>query len=181
MSRIGKQPVVSPAGVKVGVSNSQITVEGPLGKLDWTFRPELAVEVDEAAKQVLITRKGESRLARSLHGLGRALIHNMVEGVTKGYEKKLEVVGVGYLMAVQKDVLQLRVGFANEIQMPIPAGLKVTCPDQTHCVIKGTDKQLVGQFAAEVRAVRKPEPYKGKGVRYDGEQVRRKAGKAMSK
>jgi large subunit ribosomal protein L6 len=181
MSRIGKQPVVIPAGVKVGIANSQITVEGPLGKLDWTFRPELAVTVDEAAKQVLITRKGESRLARSLHGLGRALIQNMVEGVTKGYEKKLEVVGVGYLMAVQKDVLQLRVGFANEIQMPIPAGLKVTCPDQTHCVIKGTDKQLVGQFAAEVRAVRKPEPYKGKGVRYDGEQVRRKAGKAMSK
>jgi large subunit ribosomal protein L6 len=179
MSRIGKQPVVIPAGVKVGVTNQQITVEGPLGKLDWQFRPELKVETD--GKEVHIARTSETRLARSLHGLGRALIQNMVEGVTKGYEKKLEVVGVGYLMAVQKDVLQLRVGFANEIQLPIPAGLKVTCPDQTHCVIKGTDKQLVGQFAAEVRAVRKPEPYKGKGVRYDGEQVRRKAGKAMSK
>ena len=101
----------------------------------------------------------------------------MVEGVSTGYEKKLEIQGVGYLAAVQKDVLQLRVGFANEVHKKIPAGLTVTCPDQTHIVIKGTDKQKVGQFAAEVRAVRKPEPYKGKGIRYEGEQVRRKAGK----
>jgi len=101
-------------------------------------------------------------------------------GVSQGYEKKLEIVGVGYLAAVLKDKLQLRVGFANEVHMTIPAGLKVTCPDQTHVVVKGIDKQLVGQFAAEVRAVRKPEPYKGKGVRYDGEQVRRKAGKAVT-
>ena len=101
--------------------------------------------------------------------------------MTKGYEKKLEIVGVGYLAAIQKNELQLRVGFANEIHMPIPTGLNVTCPDQTHIVIKGIDKQMVGQFAAEVRAVRKPEPYKGKGIRYDGEQVRRKAGKAMTK
>jgi large subunit ribosomal protein L6 len=105
----------------------------------------------------------------------------MLVGVTKGYERKLEIVGVGYLAAIQKGVLQMRVGFANEIQKPIPTGLTVTCPDQTHVVIKGSDKQLVGQFAAEVRSVRKPEPYKGKGVRYDGEVVRRKAGKAMSK
>jgi large subunit ribosomal protein L6 len=109
------------------------------------------------------------------------MIQNMVVGVTKGYEKKLEIVGVGYLAAILKDTLQLRVGFANEVQMPIPPGLKVTCPDQTHVVIKGSDKQLVGQFAAEVRGVRKPEPYKGKGIRYDGEVVRRKAGKAMTK
>jgi large subunit ribosomal protein L6 len=139
------------------------------------------VKVDEGAKQVVIGRSSDSRQARALHGLGRALIQNMVVGVTKGYEKKLEIVGVGYLAAIQKGVLQLRVGFANEIQKPIPAGLTVTCPDQTHVVIKGSDKQMVGQFAAEVRAVRKPEPYKGKGVRYDGEQVRRKAGKAMTK
>ncbi len=105
----------------------------------------------------------------------------MVEGVTKGYEKKLEVVGVGYIAAIQKNQLQLRVGYANEIHMPIPTGLNVACPDQTHIVIKGPDKQLVGQFAAEVRAVRKPEPYKGKGIRYEGEQVRRKAGKAVTK
>jgi len=181
MSRIGKQPVKLPAGVKVGVAEGTVTVEGPLGKLNWNFRPEVSLEIDEAAKQVVVKRSSESRQARALHGLSRAVLQNMVVGVTKGYERKLEIVGVGYLAAIQKGVLQMRVGFANEIQKPIPAGLTVTCPDQTHVVIKGSDKQLVGQFAAEVRSVRKPEPYKGKGVRYDGEVVRRKAGKAMSK
>ena len=181
MSRIGKQPVVIPAGVKVGVAERAISVEGPLGKLDWEFHPEIDVRYDEADKSVRIDRRSDARLARALHGLSRAIIQNMVVGVTKGYEKKLEIVGVGYLAAVQKDKLQLRVGFANEIHLPIPKGLTVTCPDQTHVVIKGTDKQLVGQFAAEVRSVRKPEPYKGKGIRYDGEVVRRKAGKAMTK
>jgi large subunit ribosomal protein L6 len=181
MSRIGKQPVNVPSGVKVGVSGSQIAVEGPLGKLSWALRPEISAQFDEAKKQVVVTRKGETRLARALHGLSRAMIQNMVVGVTRGYEKKLEIVGVGYLAAVQKGELQLRVGYANEVHLPIPAGLNVTCPDQTHVVIKGSDKQMVGQFAAEVRAVRKPEPYKGKGIRYDGELVRRKAGKAMTK
>ena len=181
MSRIGKQPVVVPAGVKVDVAGKQVSVEGPLGKLQWDFPEELHIEHDVAGKQVLITRSSDERQARALHGLGRALVQNMVVGVTKGYEKRLEIVGVGYLAAILKDVLQLRVGFANEIQLPIPAGLKVTCPDQTHVIIKGSDKQMVGQFAAEVRSVRKPEPYKGKGVRYEGEVVRRKAGKAMTK
>jgi large subunit ribosomal protein L6 len=181
MSRIGKQPVAVPANVKIGVSGQQISVEGPLGKLSWAMCPEITAAYDESKKQVLVTRSDDGRQARALHGLSRAVIANMVEGVTKGYEKKLEIVGVGYLAAIQKGVLQLRVGFANEVQKPIPAGLTVTCPDQTHILIKGTDKQLVGQFAAEVRSVRKPEPYKGKGVRYDGEQVRRKAGKAMTK
>lgn len=177
MSRIGKQPVTVPSGVKIGLTGQEISVEGPLGKLSIELRPEIAAKFDEGAKQVIISRADDSRQARALHGLSRALIQNMVVGVTKGYEKKLEIVGVGYLAAIQKGVLQLRVGFANEIQKPIPAGLTVTCPDQTHVVIKGSDKQMVGQFAAEVRAVRKPEPYKGKGVRYEGEQVRRKAGK----
>ncbi len=181
MSRIGKQPVVVPSGVKIDVSDKKISVEGPLGKLSWDLRPEVAAVYDEAAKQVVVTRQGDSRLARALHGLSRAVINNMVEGVTKGYEKRLEIVGVGYLAAVAGTTLQLRVGFANEVKLEIPTGLQVTCPDQTHVVIKGSDKQLVGQFAAEVRAVRKPEPYKGKGIRYDGEHVRRKAGKAMSK
>ena len=181
MSRIGKQPVAVPAGVKIGVDGKTITVEGPLGKLSWALRPEISVTYDESAKQVILARDSDERLSRALHGLSRALIQNMVVGVTKGYEKKLEIVGVGYLAAVQKGRLQLRVGFANEVHLPIPAGLTVTCPDQTHIVIKGTDKQMVGQFAAEARAVRKPEPYKGKGVRYDGEVVRRKAGKAMTK
>jgi large subunit ribosomal protein L6 len=181
MSRIGKQPVPVPSNVKVDVSGRNVSIEGPLGKLSWALRPEITVNYDQDTKQVVVTRKGDTRIARALHGLSRAVISNMVEGVTKGYEKKLEIVGVGYLAAVQNGKLQLRVGFANEVHLPIPQGLTVTCPDQTHIVIKGSDKQLVGQFAAEARAVRKPEPYKGKGIRYDGEQVRRKAGKAMTK
>jgi large subunit ribosomal protein L6 len=181
MSRIGNKPVAIPGGVKVAVSGHDITVEGKLGKLAWSCRPEIALTHDEAAKSIRVERKGDSRLARSLHGLTRAMIQNMVVGVSQGYEKKLEIVGVGYLAAIDKNVLQLRVGFANEVHRPIPSGLTVKCPDQTHIVITGPDKQMVGQFAAEVRAVRKPEPYKGKGIRYDGEVVRRKAGKAVTK
>jgi large subunit ribosomal protein L6 len=181
MSRIGRLPVVVPGGVKVGVAADGVKVEGPLGAL--TFAPHRLVKVehDEAGKQVVVTRANDERLAKALHGLTRAMLSNMMIGVTQGYEKKLEIVGVGYLAAIQKNILQLRVGFANEVHLPIPEGLKVTCPDQTHVVIKGIDKQQVGQFAAEVRSVRKPEPYKGKGIRYDGEVVRRKAGKAMTK
>lgn len=181
MSRIGKKPVSVPANVKLSLSGQTVSVEGPVGKLSCTLRPEIVPAFDQNSRQVTFARSGETRQARALHGLSRALVQNMVKGVAEGYEKKLEVVGVGYLFAIQKGVLQMRVGFANEVQKPIPAGLEVKCPDQTHLVIRGADKQLVGQFAAEVRAVRKPEPYKGKGIRYDGEVVRRKAGKAMSK
>ena len=177
MSRIGKKPVAIPSGVKVSVADREINIEGKLGKLVWTHRPEVEVKVDEEAKEVVVSRKKDDREDRAYHGLTRALIQNMIVGVTEGYEKKLEVHGVGYLAAIQGDQLQLRVGFANEIHKKIPAGLDVSCPDQTHIVVKGIDKQKVGQFAAEVRAARKPEPYKGKGVRYEGEQVRRKAGK----
>jgi large subunit ribosomal protein L6 len=179
MSRIGKKPVKVPAGVKAAVNGNKIAVEGKLGKLEFEFRREVNMRVDDG--EVIVERGVETRQARALHGLSRAIVQNMMHGVTEGYEKKLEIVGVGYLAAIQKGVLQIRVGFANEIQKKIPAGLNVTCPDQTHILIKGIDKQQVGQFAAEVRAVRKPEPYKGKGIRYDGEQVRRKAGKAMTK
>jgi large subunit ribosomal protein L6 len=175
MSRIGKKPVPIPSGVKVNVAEREISVEGKLGKLVWSHRPEVTVAVE--GSNVIVSRKSDDRLPRALHGLTRALIRNMVEGVSTGYEKRLEIQGVGYLAAVQKEELQLRVGFANEVHKQIPAGLTVTCPDQTHIVIKGADRQKVGQFAAEVRAVRKPEPYKGKGIRYEGEQVRRKAGK----
>jgi len=181
MSRIGKKPVAVPDSVKVAIAGHKVTVEGPLGKLEQEFRPEIDLVFDAAAKVVSVSRNCETRLARALHGLSRALVRNMIEGVTKGYEKRLEIVGVGYIASLQKDVLQLRVGFANELQKPVPAGLKVTCPDQQHVVIKGIDKQLVGQFAAEVRALRKPEPYKGKGIRYEGEAVRRKQGKVMAK
>jgi large subunit ribosomal protein L6 len=181
MSRIGKAPVAIPSGVKVKIENRLVTVEGPLGKLEHQHHPAVSVEVDEPTSSVKVTRQDDNRISRSVHGLTRALVNNMVEGVTKGYEKKLEIVGVGYLAALQKDVLQLRVGFANELHVPVPQGLTVTCPDQTHVTIKGIDKQLVGQFAAEVRSMRKPEPYKGKGIRYENEQVRRKAGKAVTK
>ena len=181
MSRIGKKPVPVPSGVKVNVAGQRIEVEGPQGKLDYEFRPEVGVAVEDDGKSVVVSRGGDERQSRAYHGLTRALINNMCIGVSQGYEKKLEVVGVGYLAAISGKQLQLRVGFANEIHKEIPAGLDVTCPDQNHIVIKGPDKQKVGQFAAEVRAVRKPEPYKGKGIRYDGEQVRRKAGKAVVK
>jgi large subunit ribosomal protein L6 len=181
MSRIGKAPVQIPKGVKVALEAGALKVEGPLGKLEQRPHQAVSVAIDQAAGVVTVSRADDNRQSRALHGLTRALVANMVEGVSKGYEKKLEIVGVGYIAAVQKDTLQLRVGFANELQVPIPSGLTVTCPDQTHIVIKGIDKQLVGQFAAEVRARRKPEPYKGKGIRYENEQVRRKAGKAVTK
>ena len=178
MSRIGKMPVAVPSGVKVSVDGQAVTVEGPQGKLSREFRPEVEVSVD--GDQVVVNRKGDDRESRAFHGLTRALIQNMVLGVEKKYEKKLQIVGVGYLAAVQGNELSLRVGFANEVKKIIPAGLDVTCPSQTSVVVQGCDKQLVGQFAAEVRAVRKPEPYKGKGVRYEGEYVKIKPGKAAT-
>ena len=181
MSRIGKQPIKIPGKVTVQIADRTIAVEGPLGKLQFEFRPEVSLVYDDKEKAVTVSRQDDSRQSRALHGLTRALVANMVEGVTKGYEKKLEVVGVGYICAVQKGVLQLRVGLANELQVVIPEGLTVTCPDQQHVQIKGIDKQQVSHFAASVRALRKPEPYKGKGIRYDGEQVRRKQGKAAVK
>lgn len=180
MSRIGKKPVAVLDGVKVSVQDRTITVEGPKGKLQFTHRPEVSVAVSEDGKTFTVTANDGERETKALHGLTRALVNNMIFGVKNGYEKRLEVVGVGYLAAIQGKVLQLRVGFANELQQPIPADLEVTCPDQTHIVIKGCDKQRVGQFAAQVRALRKPEPYKGKGIRYQGEYVKIKAGKSAT-
>ena len=178
MSRIGKKPVEIPAGIQVAVSDRVVSVEGPQGKLQFEHRPEVSVQVDEESKQVIVTRIDDERESRAFHGLTRSLVQNMVTGVKDGYEKRLEIVGVGYLGQISGDSLSLRVGFANEIQKKIPVGLDVSCPDQTHIVVKGCDKQQVGQFAAEVRAIRKPEPYKGKGIRYEGEQVKIKPGKA---
>ena len=180
MSRIGNQPIAILDGVKVALEGRCVSVEGPKGKLQWEHRPEVSVEIDEDGKTLVVKRFGDDRLSRSFHGLTRSLINNMIVGVKDGYEKRLEVVGVGYLAAVQGKNLQLRVGFANEIHKAIPEGLDVTCPDQTHVVVRGCDKQQVGEFAAEVRALRKPEPYKGKGVRYQGEQVKLKPGKAAT-
>jgi len=181
MSRIGKMPVNIPAGVKVQLADRTIVVEGPKGKLSWEHRPEVSMALDEKNKAVKVSRRDDERQSRALHGLTRAILANMVVGVTQGYEKRLEIHGVGYLAAVQGTVLQLRVGLANELQVPIPEGITVSVPDQQHIVIQGIDKQKVGHFAASVRALRKPEPYKGKGIRYLGEPVRRKQGKAMVK
>jgi large subunit ribosomal protein L6 len=181
MSRIGKIPLDIPAGVKISLADGKVVVEGPLGKLELELRPEVSVSVDEAARKVVVHRDNDLQLSKALHGLTRALLRNMLVGVTQGYERQLEVVGVGYLAAVLKDTLQLRVGLANELQVAIPAGLKVTCPDQQHVMVKGIDKQKVTHFAAAVRGLRKPEPYKGKGIRYVGEAVRRKQGKATVK
>lgn len=181
MSRIGNKPVAVPNGVKVSIADSTVTVEGPLGKLDLTHRPEVSVSYDDEAKAVAVTRVNDERASRAFHGLTRALLQNMMVGVTQGYEKKLELQGVGYIAAIQNNELQLRVGLANELHKAIPEGLDVTCPDQQHVLVKGIDKQKVGQFAAEVRALRKAEPYKGKGIRYEGEAVRRKQGKVMAK
>jgi large subunit ribosomal protein L6 len=180
MSRIGNKPVSIPDGVQVGLDGRNVTVEGKLGKLQYEHRPEVTVKVDEQAKQITVSRHAEDRNSRAYHGLTRALLQNMMVGVTEGYEKRLDIVGVGYLAAIEGDTLQLRVGFANEIHKKIPPELNVTVPDQTHIVVRGCDKQKVGQFASEVRAVRKPEPYKGKGIRYQGEQVKIKPGKAAT-
>lgn len=181
MSRIGKKPVVLPSGVKTTISDQMITIEGPLGKLQQKFSDEVSVEYVQASNTVEVKNVKNNRIANAMHGLYRALINNMVIGVSKGYEKKLETFGTGYLFAKQGDVLQIRAGFANEIQLPIPAGLDVKCPDQQHVHIKGIDKQVVGQFAAEVRGVRKAEPYLGKGIKYEGEVIRRKESKAAAK
>ena len=181
MSRIGNKPVPIADGAKVVVNGRMIDVEGPKGKDSYEHRPEVAVIVDEDAKTVMVERHNDDRPSREFHGLTRALIANMIEGVTKGYEKKLEVVGVGYLAAISGDTLQVRAGFANELHLKIPGDLDVTCPDQTHVVVQGCNKQKVGQVAAEVRALHKPEPYKGKGIRYQGEQVKIKPGKSATK
>ncbi len=179
MSRIGKKPVPIAKGATITLDGRTINVEGPKGKLSFEHRPEVSVEVGEA--EIVVSRGAEDRTSRELHGTTRAVIANMIEGVTNGYERRLEVVGVGYLANIQGDTLQLRVGFANELHQKIPADLKVECPSNTEIVVTGCDKQSVTQFAAEVRQLRKPEPYKGKGIRYKGEQVKIKPGKAAAK
>lgn len=178
MSRIGKSPIEIPKGVTISVEGQKVTCKGPKGALTVELSQGLNVKVDGA--KVLVARTEESREVRAMHGTARALINNMVEGVTKGYEKKLEVVGVGYRAILQGKKVALNVGFANTIEVQIPDGITVKIPDQNHIEVSGIDKQLVGQVAADLRAVRKPEPYKGKGVRYANEHVRRKAGKATT-
>jgi large subunit ribosomal protein L6 len=177
MSRIGKKPVAVPASVKVDVSGSRVSVKGPAGELGLSVHPAMTVAVDGST--VMVSRPDDKRSSRALHGLTRSLIQNMVDGVVKPFEKKLEITGVGYNASLAAGKLTLQVGFANKIVLVVPAGVKCEVPDPTHVIVKSCDKQACGQFAAEVRSVRPPEPYKGKGIRYQDEHVRRKAGKAF--
>ena len=176
MSRIGRNPIAVPAGVEVKVDGSTVTVKGPKGTLTKTVHSNMKVELDGAV--VTVTRPDDSNLNKSLHGLTRTLIANMVEGVEKGYSKELEVNGVGYRVSVQGKDLVLNIGFSHQVIMPAPEGITVEAPSPNKIVISGPDKQMVGQFAAEVREKRPPEPYKGKGIKYVDEHIRRKEGKA---
>jgi large subunit ribosomal protein L6 len=179
MSRIGKKPVPIAGGVKVAVQDRLIRMEGPKGKLEIRVHPTITVQMDDAKKELVVTRPDDERHTKALHGLTRALLANMVVGVSQGYRKSLDVQGVGYKAELRGKNLVLSVGYANQITMPVPAGLAVQVEgNKIH--VSGPDKQLVGQYAAEVRKVRKPEPYKGKGIRYEGEVVKIKAGKAFA-
>jgi len=179
MSRIGKKPVVVPAGVTVQVAGSKVTVKGKHGELTLNCHPRMKVAFDSAARQLQVERPADDRESRALHGLTRALINNMVQGVATPWEKKLEIQGVGYQASVSGKTLTLQVGFANAVKLQIPGNVTCELPDNTHIHLKSADRQAVGQFAAEIRSVRPPEPYKGKGIRYVDERVRRKAGKAF--
>ena len=179
MSRIGKRPVPVPNGVTVTIQGSAITVKGPKGELSRKLHPEMLVAVENGV--VNVNRPSEEQKHRALHGLTRSLIANMVEGVTQGYKKQLEITGVGYKAEVKPFGLQLALGYSHPLEYRAPAGIELTAPQPTVVIIEGPDKEKVGQVAAEIRLLRKPEPYKGKGVKYQGEQVRRKAGKAGGK
>jgi len=179
MSRIGKQPVKWSAGTKVSVSGQTLKIEGGKASLTQVLDPAIKAVVDEKEREVRFERTRDDREARALHGLYRAIAANMVEGVEKGFVRKLEIQGVGFNAKIEGKNLVLALGFNKPVKLPIPTGLTVETPQPTFLVIKGADKQLVGQFAAEIRSVRPPEPYKGKGVRYDGEFVRRKVGKSL--
>ncbi len=175
MSRIGNRPVELPKGVDVRLDGRTLHVKGPKGTLTLDVHPDLGVEVSDG--QVVVSRPTDQQRHRSLHGLMRSLVANMVEGVTDGFTRKLEIQGVGYRADKTGTGITLNLGFSHPVHYPAPEGIELEVPTQTEVVVKGIDKQLVGEVAAEIRAVRPPEPYKGKGVRYAGEQVRRKAGK----
>ena len=179
MSRIGKLPVILPAGTSITVKGSAITVKGPRGELHRTFHPVIGFGVDGST--VTVTRPSDDPMHKALHGLSRTLLANMVEGVTKGYTRALEISGVGYKAEVKPYGLLLSLGYSHTIEVKAPAGIKLTAPQPTQVIVEGADKEIVGRVASEIRSLRKPEPYKGKGVKYAGEQIRRKAGKAGGK
>ncbi len=176
MSRIGYAPIELPSGVEVTVGDGVVEVKGPKGDLSEKINPRIITSVDDGV--VRLDRVDEERETRALHGLSRALINNMVVGVSQGYSKELEIHGVGYRASLKGRTLDLQIGFSHPVTVEAPDGIEFEVPKNTKIIVRGIDKQLVGQVAANVRAVRKPEPYKGKGIRYVGEHVRRKAGKA---
>ena len=178
MSRIGNKAVEIPDKVKVILGDGgQVSVEGPKGKLQGTLPREISASVQDS--RVSLVREGETRNAKALHGLSRSLVHNMVQGVSEGFTKQLEIEGVGFRAAVQGSNLNLSLGFSHPVSFPIPDEIKITVADNTKLTIQGVDKKLVGQVAADIRGFYPPEPYKGKGVRYAGEQIRRKVGKTV--
>ncbi|PIQ78243.1 50S ribosomal protein L6 [Candidatus Peregrinibacteria bacterium CG11_big_fil_rev_8_21_14_0_20_46_8] len=180
MSRIGKLPITVPAGVEIKIQDGLMIVKGPKGELKQKVHPRIKVSVEDGVAKV--ERQSEDKFDRSLHGLTRSLLANMVEGVTNGYSKRLEIIGVGYRAAVQGKKLNLSLGFSHPVDVPAPEGItfEIDKEKKNIIIITGIDKELVGQIAANVRGLRKPEPYKGKGIRYEGEHVRRKAGKAAT-
>ena len=175
MSRIGKKAVAIPSGVTVTLDGQTVTVKGPKGQLAWTVSDE--IEVKQEGAELTFAPRNDTQRARGMWGLSRTLVGNMVEGVTKGYEQTLELVGVGYRAAMKGQALSMQLGYSHDVDIPPPAGISFAVPKQTEVRISGIDKQLVGEVAARIRRIRPPEPYKGKGVRYAGEKVRRKEGK----
>jgi large subunit ribosomal protein L6 len=177
MSRIGKQPIAIPPKVKVEVKGQAVHIEGPKGKLDWELPRRTSLKVQDG--KVVVSRQGDDAQAKALHGLSRALVNNMVKGVSEGFVKKLEIQGVGFKAAVQGSTVNLSLGYSHPVVYPIPAQIKVTVEENTKLTIEGPDRQVVGQVAAEIRSFYPPEPYKGKGVRYTDERVVRKEGKTV--
>jgi large subunit ribosomal protein L6 len=175
MSRIGRAPIAVPAGVDVTIDGEQVNVKGPKGSLGQVVSPEMTISLDGGV--ITVTRPSDSKTHRSLHGLTRTLVANMVTGVTTGFEKRLEIVGVGYRASLKGKDLEILVGYSHPVVVVPPALIEFEVPAPTQIVVKGIDRQAVGQVAAEIRSIRKPEPYKGKGIRYQGEVVRRKVGK----
>ncbi len=175
MSRIGKKPVAVPSGVTVTVEGQTISVKGPKGQLSWTLADEIEARLE--GQELILAKRNESTRAQAMWGLSRTLVANMVTGVTQGYERVLELVGVGYRAALKGTNLSMQLGFSHDVEIKPPAGITFTVPRQTEIRISGIDKQAVGELAAQIRRIRPPEPYKGKGVRYAGEKVRRKEGK----
>ena len=176
MSRIGKMPVPVPAGVEVAVAGSRVTVKGPMGTLERDFPDRVGIAVEDG--NATVARQDDQRESRALHGLSRALLANMVLGVSEGFRKELTIVGVGYRAALQGSTIELQVGYSHTVRVDAPDGITFEVPEPTRIVVSGIDKEKVGQIAADIRKVRPPEPYKGKGIRYTDEVVRRKAGKA---